>query len=265
MEIFTENTLSSFTNGLSEPLSLPGNWQIALSEIIMPAEVKNVTDTSFTAYVPIADTDRTDDFEMIEFNFEGGIYAGADDILSKLQELSGLDFEWEQNPIDHKLSLTFGRRQGLQFPTREIPDILGFKGISVSGRSGKLETHIGWKQLSHADDKQDKFTLTADYPVDITAGQHLIFVYVNIIEYQTVGDTKAALLRLLPLDIRLRNSKILQTELQKHSAFKDLQFKNLLSNTIQTIKVELVNESGNLLPFLGTGRTSLTLKFRKVS
>ena len=32
-----------------------------------------------------------------------------------------------------------------------------------------------------------------EFPADLCAGKHLIFIYTNIIEYQYVGDAKAPL------------------------------------------------------------------------
>ena len=36
-----------------------------------------------------------------------------------------------------------------------------------------------------------------EFPADLCAGKHLIFIYANIIEYQYVSDTKAPLLRVI--------------------------------------------------------------------
>ena len=44
-----------------------------------------------------------------------------------------------------------------------------------------------------ADDEEETFA--GDYPFDLSAGKQLIFIYVNIIEYQYVGDTGAPLIR----------------------------------------------------------------------
>ena len=45
-------------------------------------------------------------------------------------------------------------------------------------------------------DDEDK-TFVGDYSLDLSAGKQLIFVYVNIIEYQHVGDIKAPLIRVI--------------------------------------------------------------------
>ena len=46
-----------------------------------------------------------------------------------------------------------------------------------------------------ADDEKKSFA--GDYPFDLSSGKQLIFIYVNIIEYQYVGDTKAPLIQVI--------------------------------------------------------------------
>ena len=53
MNIFPENTLASFRNFFSEALILQGDWRVALTEIIFPSQIANVTTDEikvFTTY-----------------------------------------------------------------------------------------------------------------------------------------------------------------------------------------------------------------------
>ena len=86
------------------------------------------------------------------------------------------------------------------FLSTQILSLLGFKGV----RDGTV-FHIGYKQGSS---KQSSFTnqgIIADYPVDACAGTQLIFIYLDIIHYQIVGDTKAPLLRVIDTNRRVKN------------------------------------------------------------
>ena len=87
------------------------------------------------------------------------------------------------------------KNEGITFPDNEIPSILGFNGIHDG--SGYQDVYvIGYKMLdtfenlTMADDEENTFV--GDYPFDLSAGKQLIFIYVNIIEYQYVGDTTNA-------------------------------------------------------------------------
>ena len=42
MNIFPQNTFSSFKNYFNEEISLEGDWRVALSEIIFPAKINQV-------------------------------------------------------------------------------------------------------------------------------------------------------------------------------------------------------------------------------
>ena len=50
MDYFPDNTLASFRNFCKEEIALDGDWRVALSEIIFPTKLNNVTDEEFTYF-----------------------------------------------------------------------------------------------------------------------------------------------------------------------------------------------------------------------
>ena len=50
MDYFPDNTLVSFRNFCKEEIALDGDWRVALSEIIFPTKLNNVTDEEFTYF-----------------------------------------------------------------------------------------------------------------------------------------------------------------------------------------------------------------------
>ena len=50
MDYFPDNTLASFRNFCKEEIALEGDWRVALSEIIFPTKLNNVTDEEFTYF-----------------------------------------------------------------------------------------------------------------------------------------------------------------------------------------------------------------------
>ena len=111
--------------------------------------------------------------------------------------------------------------------------------------------------------KDDTKVFMGDFPADLCAGNYLIFIYTNIIEYQYVGDAKAPLLRVIDSKQRLKNGSICELEATHRIVFSNLDYKKLLSNTIQSISIELRTETGQLVSFSWTGKVILTLKFKK--
>ena len=50
MNIFPDNTLAKFKNFLSQEINLEDDWRVAISEIIFPANLYNVTDSLVKIY-----------------------------------------------------------------------------------------------------------------------------------------------------------------------------------------------------------------------
>ena len=92
--------------------------------------------------------------------------------------------------------------------------------------------------------------LFGEFPADLCAGKHLIFIYTNVIRYQYVGDAKAPLLRVIDSKQRLKNSSVCELEpTHRFVFFSNLDYKKQLSNSIQSISIELRTETGQLVPF----------------
>ena len=87
-----------------------------------------------------------------------------------------------------------------------------------------LET---FENLSIAEDGEEAFA--GDYPFDLSAGKQLNFIYVNIIEYQCVGDTKAPLIRVIDSKQHREHGGPCQIEPTHRIFFSNLDYKKLLS------------------------------------
>ena len=118
-----------------------------------------------------------------------------------------------------------------------------------------------FENLTMADDEEKNFV--GDYPFDLSAGKQLIFIYVTIIEYQYVGDTKAPLIRVLDSKQRLNNGSPCEIEPTRRIVFSNLEYKKLLSKNFQSIEIQLRTETGELVPIAGTGKVILTLNLKK--
>ena len=89
----------------------------------------------------------------------------------------------------------FGKYVGITFPSGENPSIMRFIGITDG--TGK---HIGYKMISNANSfmkRYDRKAYYGEFPAELCAGKHLIFIYSNIIEDENVGDNEAPLLRVI--------------------------------------------------------------------
>ena len=136
-----------------------------------------------------------------------GFYENRDHLLRSLKTATGLPyFDYQFNKINGVSFHFFGKNEGITILDNEIPNILGFNGVHDWSCY-----HIGYKMLDNFENLNmayyEEKTSAGDYPSDLSVGKQLIFIYLNIIEYQYVGDTKAPLIRAIDSKQRLKNGK----------------------------------------------------------
>ena len=151
----------------------------------------------------------------------------------------------------------------LHFPVKKSPaSFIGSEGIpNGNGFYIGYEMNPNENSLMKSDETKAYY---GEFPADLCAGKLLIFIYTNIIEYQYVGDTKAPLLRVIDSKRRLKNGSVCELEPTHRIVFTSLDYKKLLTNTIQSISIELRTETGQLVPFLGTGKVILKPQIKKI-
>ena len=72
-----------------------------------------------------------------------------------------------------------------------------------------------------------------------------------------------AILRIIENTKQVQDGKLLNTSTTAHYVFTELQFKKLITSTIEEIRIELMSITEQKVPFVGTGQVALTLEFRK--
>ena len=113
--------------------------------------------------------------------------------------------------------------------------------MSFTGIPDGRGVHIGYKMGTVTSNKLMKSDETKAYfrefPVDLCAGKHLIFIYTNIIEYRYVGDAEAPLLHVSDSKQCLKNGSVCELEPTYQILFSNLDYKKLLPKTIQSISI----------------------------
>ena len=93
-----------------------------------------------------------------------------------------------------------------------------------------------------------------------------LMIYSDIVEYNTVGDTKSPLLRCFPFKSKLKFGDIITTgQYMNYQTFSNLQFRRLLKKFFHSIHIDLRDTSGEKIPFVLVGITRLVRMFRKIS
>ena len=103
--------------------------------------------------------------------------------------------------------------------------------------------HIGYKMLETvetltiSDDEEKIFV--GDYPFDLSAGKQLTFIYVNVIEYQYEGDTKAPPIRAIGLKQRLKNGSPCEIEPTNRIFFHQIRIQKVSIKRLESIEIQL--------------------------
>ena len=265
MEIFDQNRLASFWNIFNDEVQLTGDWRVALSEIMFPTKIQHVMDGDLIAYSLKGYEDSqkiSSDANVIsrpysreKFSIMTGNLDTVAQLLFTIKQTVGLpSFLFCEIKSTGKFEILFGKNEGITFPSEEIPSIVGFTGLP-----DKHDVHIGYKVNTATSNKLMRSYETkayyGEFPSDLCAEMLLIFICRNIIEHQYVGDARAPLFRVIDSKQRLKNGSVCDLEpIHRHrKVFFKFGLKKLLSNTIQSISIELHTKTGQLVPFSQTG------------
>ena len=242
MGIFTNNTMAKFRNQLAQPLQLDGDRQVALASISFPSSINNVNSAEIVAYVSSgAELDASHNRTGQPRIFRKGIYNSSEKLLEKIFRIAQLkNFDYDFDTVTQNLVLKFGPNEGLSFEDEEVPSILGFNGIRDISNHDFI--HIGYKS-EKASNSLNRHV--GEFPVDITCGSQLIFVCIDIIEHQNVGDVRAPVIKIIESERRLRNGSINTVTPIHHKSYTNLHYKPIFSNNIQNIQVELIKKLEN--------------------
>ena len=181
----------------------------------------------------------------------GSLDTVAQLVVTITRKVDGLShFSFREIKSSGKYEIFQGKYERITFSSEEISSTIGFK--KIPGGNGN---HIVYKTNPNAN-KPMKSNETKAYcgvfAANFCAEKHLIFFYTNKIESQYVGDTKAPLLRIIDSKQRLKNGSVCELEPTHRIIFTKLYYKKLF--TIQSISSELRTETGQLVPFFGTGK-----------
>ncbi|KAJ8048251.1 hypothetical protein HOLleu_00494 [Holothuria leucospilota] len=164
-EVYPDNTLTHFRVKLPQPITLEGQWEVGLAEIVYPHQWYNLDEESTYSYTGNGEQWWTK-------RIPPGYYRNEAGLLNVLETNLGpmVRYSWD----DKSGKVTIQLREGVEVMYKgALAEILGFKG----------DTHI-------------RSSLTVDNPMDIKH-LHNLFVYCDIVEPHAVGHAKVPLIRVV--------------------------------------------------------------------
>ena len=176
-KLFTDKTLSSFTNFSPEQVNLERQWEIAISEISYPLMYQNVTEGKLKFF------DEKLSKSTTTYNLESGLYTSIKDFVEAMNTL----IQEKNNHNEICITVKVSRRMkkvvladdtsGLAFCLTDLDHVL----------SNNVGNEFGVPMIG-------KGPHEPDFAYDIVR-IHLLMIYSDLVEYNFFGDTKTPLLR----------------------------------------------------------------------
>ena len=262
---YHENTLTRFTTKLLGSVSLSGEWEVGLSEIIFPHTWLTLDkgDAWFTVScatncgeVPTVQPNNGCTITAVDVRVPHGYYESVHDLVREMNKsLSKL------LPNSNIVVVTGKDENQNQMPrvkyneTSKRVHFVMFRGQSLAF-SPALATILGVaaKQNPSKPREEDSFGWFASNVSDITRGINYIMLYCDLLEHVPVGDTKAPLLRIV--DANGTNGEIV------HRSYDEPRYIPLQKKNFDSIEMDLRDDLGSPIAF-ENGKLVVTLHFRQ--
>lgn len=229
MKCYEENTAAKYTTKIPNTIDLNGDWEVALSEIIYPSNMQHfVYGDDCRARVFMRGVYQTDILLPDEEYHDPA--ALIDDLINISGSYFKLNYNEKTGTIDMKCDHPFS--SFIFSPT--LARVLGFKQLSfVVGKSYHGEVSLG---------------------VDPSA----MYVYCDLIEHVTVGDSLVPLLRTFGIEKKKSSTDVV------HRTFSNLVYVPVQKKQFDTIEINIMTDTGEAVPF-APGKSVVLLHFRRCS
>jgi hypothetical protein len=230
---------------LAQTLTLEGEWEVGLQELIAPQTWNNITGENKRfafkcAPRTVGGKPANVDWEYREL--PEGYYATVADLLAAIKALTEKEGHeghilFSQNPQTRKVTIACDKEASVAFSTKqmksELGELLGFTAVELDG--GKKHE--------------------AEYPPILDSVQSL-YVYCDCIKPIRVGDVIAQLLHTVPITVD-RPRFI-------YASYSDPRFIPVSKQVIDRIALSIRSNTGKPISFRG-GNCFVKLLFRKIS
>jgi len=227
MDCYALNTAAQFTTKLPHPISLQGEWEVALTEISVPVMFNNVKKDSCLLVL------MKDMMCVHTYRIDAGYYSSIEKLIkfmNSMLRVNGISF------------LMYGKKVKM-LNTGEFE--VGFN-VGLAKMSGFT------KDLSYGPGKH-----IAQYSTDMSSEiVPTLFVYCDALEHVVVGDVMAPLLRIVDM-------KRKQTYGRMHQVLNPPLYVPLQKKHFDTIEINIMTDAGDAVPF-APGKSVAVLEFKRV-
>ena len=269
---FPNNTLTHFVTKLHNDVSLNGEWEVALVDIMYPQNWYNVIgqyiDVSLSHTIDIQPeiTPQEGLSPSYEHRVEipSGYYGSMRELVKVLNASINDTFDkvipsWCSESISRYLKPSLRPSFSHDAQDREVSVKMPME-VYVD-LSEKLAEILGMNAITEEDAVRQRNgeMITKNYkPYDVGGGLHTLYIYCDVLESIPVGDTMAPLLRIVEVS-GTRNDE--RQELT-HVQYDQPRYFPVQKKAFDTIEIDIRDDTGESIPF-DAGKLIVTLHFRR--
>jgi hypothetical protein len=239
------NTTSFFETTLPQQISLEGNWECALVELIYPNNWDNVTtDQNVVKFFDVKNNTR----QIVKI--PTARYESVTDLIQSINDCIVSVGRREKVNYAESISLYFNNLKRSVQVTLQNANVVNFT----------FSDHIAYMlgfipEQFKVSDPGDKTVIVAHHPPDILGGMHYLYIYCDILQPQIVGNTLAPLLGVVNVEGQYMQI-VNRTYVAPH-------YIPVLKKCFNTIEINIKDDQNEFIKF-GFGKTILKLHFKKV-
>ena len=245
---FPKNKQSSFTVRLDHPIQIDKeNWEVALAEIITPAEILNISDSNNFFFLRLTETAAKklklsgNDTEVclekafcVEYRLEipKSNYISANHLIHEIQKSIDTKFKSILESHNHSIALSYGNKSNrtkVRFTGEYKDDMQLIFPQPLAEILGVDKTFFG-KPIGN-----DKYQFK--YGIDLNTHRNRFYVYSDVANYTYIGDVTAPILRVIPF-------KYMQEEIHFHQEFLNLHYVPVAKSYIDQVQKSIKGDTG---------------------
>ena len=248
-KFFPNNKTSSYTTKLAKEIILHDEYEIGLSSIHFPLTYYNVSKNEFKVFEvresTLFDSDAmvsTTQMKTVEIDsMPEGRYPPETMVEEMFKRISSNVIDASVSTYNRRIKLKIGAKCDLAFN----PALIEFMGGSFHPQP--LDGYIFLKNTTYSGRRV----------IDYQRACHNLYVYCDLVEPRTVGDTQVSLLTTLA---NPSGGSFGDTIVKRFDA---IRYFKLGKNRFDTVKIDILSDIGTLIPF-EDGKVFIELHLRKV-
>ena len=282
MNYYPYNTLTNYTTKLHSEISLQGDWEVGLSEIIFPKNWLNigegqvVTVVMYAIKYPKGHEDYREDIyksereemyqfdRMIQAHISKGYYRNVTSLVNEINKELNKELEYFISDT-HALSQFRNRAMREGFVKFRYDENTNLVSIFTMEECAVTMTHdlvdmLGFSRDDFPDiENQEAMSniMKAERLAVVDSKRHSMFVYSDVVECVPVGDTSAPLLRVIDIETSSSSSIL-------HKSFDRPRYLPLRRLNFESLEIDIRDGLGRPIPF-ENGTVIVTLHFRKAN